>query len=180
MMLKKQIIPCSKAFHSGLVSIFVLLVLSLLSLFSVSLFRTGLNGLYVMRNEVALVESFYRAQDAAGLMTEWLHSIDDHLLTAATIQPSNDFPWLKTEKEIDFKQIGSPIYWKQLTPYNFPPNAQAIVIYLNTLPVTIPSESVVMTHDSCIKSYRFSIVAKAEVAGGVAIVETGIIRRIIQ
>jgi hypothetical protein len=163
---------------SGLVSILVLLMLSLLSLFSVSLFRTGLNSLYVIRNERALLESFCKAQEIAMQMANKVFSIDDESFVSEISRSSNELYWLKTESEIDFNQISSPIYWEQLNAFYFPPYGQGLAIFLNAIQIKTPSESLVMTHDTTIKSYRFSILAKAEVSGGIAIVETGISRRI--
>ncbi|KPA18899.1 conserved hypothetical protein, membrane or secreted [Candidatus Magnetomorum sp. HK-1] len=168
------------AVNSGLVSMMVLLILSLLSLLSLSLFRTGINSLFVMRNEMASVKSFYRAQDAAGEMVELVCNMDDNLLLKAITNPSNECSWLKIEKDIDFNQMGNTIYWQQLSPKNLPPDSQAIAVYLNALQLKMPSESLVMTHGEIIKSYRFSIIAKSEVAGGLAVVEMGLSRKIAQ
>jgi len=163
-----------------MVSIVVLLMLSLLSLFSVSLFRTGLNSQYIMRNEVAYIKSFNRAQEVVGQISEIVFNIDDSLLISAIAGSSNELLWLSTEKDIDFAQINFPLYWKQLNVYPFPPDAQAIVVFLDAKTIQTPSESMVMTHDKQIQSYRFSIIAKAKVSGGIAVVESGIIKRIIQ
>jgi len=166
--------------NTGFASALVLLILSLLSLFSLSLFRTGINSQFVIRNEIASLKSFYRAQDVLEEMAEVVYNMDTSLVLKAITKQSICYPWLKTEKEIDLSQISNSSYWRQFSPKKFPPDAEAITVFLNSTQTKISSESLVMTHGKGIKTFRFSIIAKAEVDGGLAIVEMGISRKILQ
>jgi len=164
----------------GLASVFILLILAIISLFTLSLFRNSVTSQYIVRNEMAASRSFYRAQAVATQMIDSINSLHDSRLISAINNPSQRFSWLQTEDTIDLKQINSLTYWNQLTPRNYPPDSQAIAVFLNVQPIHAPGESLVMTHDRQSRIYRFSIIAKSVVAGSMAIVETGLGRRMTQ
>jgi hypothetical protein len=145
----------------------------MLSLISLSLFRTSINTYYFVQNEMIAKQSFYRAQSVAGQMANSLRALDLNDLTAND-NVSRSFTWLLDDKSINLKSVGKPSYWKQLTPKKFPPDAQAIAVLLNTRTSSqMPAESVIMTHDRHIQTFYFSILAMAEVSGSTSIVEMG-------
>ena len=165
--------------HTGLASLFVLLILSLLSLFSFSLFRTSLNNHYVVRNEIAAQKSFYRAQSVASLVADELRNIT--LQDLSTINDlTNRYTWLTNEQSINLKHVGSLSFWQHLTSKKFPPDAQAIAVLLNTLTSHMPAGSLIMTNDQHIQTCYFTILAMAEVSGSTAIVEMGLRKRFVQ
>ncbi|ETR70167.1 MAG: hypothetical protein OMM_03436 [Candidatus Magnetoglobus multicellularis str. Araruama] len=164
----------------GMASIFILLILSLLSLLTVSLFRTALNNGYGVRNEIAAIQSFYRAQSVASQMASWVSHLEDRQLMTAINDPSKGFPWLVNEKNINLQEVISQSFWNQLTPRKYPPDAQAIAVFLSTVAPQSPAESLLITNDRHIQTCRITILAKAEIGGGNAIVEMGLNKRIYQ
>ena len=164
---------------NGLASMFILLILSLLSLFSLSLFRTSMNNYYIVRNEVVSQQSFYRAQSVADQMVDMLRAI--HIQHYSEIKDlSSHFTWITNEQRIDLKNVGRPSFWQQLTSKKFPPDAQAVAVLLNTHTDIMPSESLIMTNDRHIQTCYFTILAKAEISGSTSIVELGLRKRIVQ
>jgi len=158
----------SRSSNTGLASLFILLILSMLSLISLSLFRTSINNHYCVQNELLAKQSFYRAQSVAGKMANTLRAFDLNDLNV------NRFSWLLDNKSIDLKSVDKPSFWKQLTTKKYPPDAQAIAVLLETQTSPhMPAESLIMTHDRHIQTCYFSILAMAEVSGSTSIVEMG-------
>jgi hypothetical protein len=169
----------SFASNKGLASLFILLVLSLLSLFTISLFQTSINNNYIVRNEVIAQQSFYRAQTVAGQMADLLRNIYVSDLSAID-NLSKNFTWITDAQRINLKTVDSQSFWQQVTPKQFPPDAQAVAVLLNTQRTQMPSESLIMTNDQLIQTCFFTILAKANVSGSTSIVEMGLRKRIVK
>jgi hypothetical protein len=116
----------------GLASMFILLILSLLSLFSLSLFQTSMNNYYVVRNEIWAHQAFYRAQSVAEQMSADLLRTINMSQFSDLNDLSSQFSWLTNEQNTNLQNVDKPSFWQQLTPKMYPPDAQAIAVLLDT------------------------------------------------
>ena len=132
-----------------------------------------------MRNEIVAQQSFYRAQSVAEQMAELLRNI--YVSDLSVIDNlSNNYTWITDAQRINLTTVYRQSFWQQLTPKQFPPDAQAVAVLLNTQRTQMPSESLIMTNDQHIQTCFFTILAKANVSGSTSIVEMGLRKRIVK
>jgi len=124
-------------------------------------------------------KTLYRAQSVADQMAKMLCNISMKDF-AENKNICDSFSWIEHEQNINLKNASKLTFWKQHTPKEFPPDARAIAVLLNTIDVQMPAASMIMTHDRQIRTLYFSILAMAEISGSSSIVEMGLRRRIVQ